>query len=135
MVDSFKDVRWRQRFENFERSYKLLDKYSRQEIKSELERAGIIQFFEMSFELAWKVVKDYLESVGYITKSPREAIKQAFQMDLIEDGHIWMDALSIRNLTAHTYDQVLAEKITKEIMNKYLPMLKQLYEKLLKEWS
>lgn len=133
MVDSFKDVRWRQRFENFERSYKLLEKYSHQEIKSELERAGIIHFFEMTFELAWKVVKDYLEFEGFMPTGPREAIKQAFQMELIEDGHVWMDALTIRNLTAHTYDEAVAEKMTKEIKDKYFPMLRKLYEKLLKE--
>jgi nucleotidyltransferase substrate binding protein (TIGR01987 family) len=86
-MDSLKDTRWRQRFENFERSYKLLKKYSNQEIKTELERAGIIRFFEMTFELAWKVLKDYLESQGYMVKSPREAIKQAFQIGLIAEGH------------------------------------------------
>jgi nucleotidyltransferase substrate binding protein (TIGR01987 family) len=75
-----------------------LEKYSNQEIKTELEKAGIIQFFEMTFELAWKVLKDYLESQGYMVKSPREAIKHAIQIGLIEEGHPWMDALSKRNL-------------------------------------
>ncbi|WP_294377501.1 nucleotidyltransferase substrate binding protein [uncultured Clostridium sp.] len=61
-----KEIRWKQRFENFEKTYKLLEKYSEQTITNELEKAGIIQFFEMAFELAWKVLKDYLESEGYI---------------------------------------------------------------------
>ncbi|WP_200086690.1 HI0074 family nucleotidyltransferase substrate-binding subunit [Salicibibacter cibi] len=64
-----------------------------------MERAGLIQLFEVTFELAWKVFKDYLEAEGYIMKSPRQTIKQAFQMGIIEDGHTWIDALSDRNLT------------------------------------
>lgn len=78
-MDNLKDIRWKQRFENFEKSYKLLKKYSNQAITTELERAGIIQFFGMSFELVWKVLKDYLESEEYVVKSPRETVKQAFR--------------------------------------------------------
>lgn len=64
------DSRWKQRFENFERSYKLLEKYANQTIDNELERAGIIQFFEMTFELSWKVLKDYLDSEGLNNVKP-----------------------------------------------------------------
>lgn len=132
-MENLKDIRWKQRFENFEKAYKLLEKYSKQEIKTELERAGIIQFFEMSFELAWKVLKDYLEAQGFIVKSPRDTIKQAFQIGLIEDGHVWIDALSNRNLTVHTYDETLADKMVKAVISIYFPQLKSMYEKLLKE--
>lgn len=133
MVDPLKDIRWKQRFENYEKSYLLLDKYSNQPITTELERAGIIQFFEMTFELAWKVLKDYLEAQGYVVKSPRETIKQAFQVELINDGHVWLDALAKRNLTTHTYDDALAEKLLNQIKGEYLPELKSLYQKLLGE--
>ena len=129
-MENLKEIRWKQRFENFDKSYKLLKKYSNQEITTELERAGIIQFFEMTFELAWKVLKDYLESEGYMVKSPRETVKQAFQIGLIDNGHIWIDALSNRNLTTHTYDEELATKMTSEILNAYLPELDKLYNKL-----
>ena len=132
-MENLKEIRWKQRFENFDKSYKLLKKYSSQEITTELERAGIIQFFEMTFELAWKVLKDYLESEGYMVKSPRETVKQAFQIGLIDNGHIWIDALSNRNLTTHTYDEELATKMTSEILNAYLPELDKLYNKLSKE--
>lgn len=79
-MKDLKEIRWKQRFENFNKSYTLLDRYSKREDLSELEQAGLIQFFEMTFELAWKVLKDYLESEGYIVKSPRETIKQDFKM-------------------------------------------------------
>ena len=132
-MENLKEIRWKQRFENFDKSYKLLEKYSNKPITTELERAGIIQFFEMTFELAWKVLKDYLESEGYIVKSPRETVKQAFQIGLIDNGHVWIDALSNRNLTTHTYDEELANKMTSEILNDHLPELEKMYDKLSKE--
>ncbi|MDD4029097.1 MAG: HI0074 family nucleotidyltransferase substrate-binding subunit, partial [Caldisericia bacterium] len=89
-----KELRWRQRFENFHKSYTLLDQYIQKPIETELERAGIVQFFETTFELSWKLMKDYLEAQGTIARSPREAIKLSFQCGLIDDGYVWIDALS-----------------------------------------
>lgn len=132
-MDNLKEIRWKQRFQNFEKSYVLLKKYSQANIETELERAGIIQFFEMTFELAWKVLKDYLESQGYVVKSPRETIKQSLQIGIIENGHVWLEALSNRNLTTHTYDEELAEKMSEEIINKYLVELDKMYKILLEE--
>ncbi|WP_291638015.1 nucleotidyltransferase substrate binding protein [Clostridium sp.] len=129
-MDNLKDIRWKQRFENFNKSYKLMEKYSKQQITSELEKAGIIQFFEMTFELACKVLKDYLEAEGYVVKSPREAIKQAFQIGLIDNGHVWIEALANRNLTTHTYDEMLADKMSKEIVELYFPELKKMNDRL-----
>lgn len=132
-MDEFKDIRWRQRFANFEKSYKLLKENIHKPIETELERAGIIQFFEVTFELSWKVMKDYLEAQELSVKSPREAIKQAYQIGLIDEGHIWIDALADRNLTVHTYDEKLAEKMINDIVKIYYPELKKLYDKLVKE--
>lgn len=123
-------MRWKQRFENYEKSFRVLEKYAQQPIHSELERAGIIQLFEMTFELAWKVLKDYLEAQGYLANSPREAIKLAFQIGVIEDGHTWLEALSNRNLTTHTYNDGLAEKLVAEIGQVYFVELRKLFEKL-----
>jgi len=133
-LDSQKNVRWRQRFDNFKKSYQLLEKYSSLELTSEIEKAGLIQFFEITFELAWKVLKDYLEAQGYMVKSPRETIKQAYQMEIIDDGHVWIEALSNRNLTTHTYDEQFTEKFVQDIQKVYFPLFKSLYEKLLEEY-
>lgn len=132
-MNQYKDVRWKQRFVNFEKSYKLLEKYIHTPIESELDRAGIIQLFEISFELSCKLMKDYLEAQELNVKSPRESIKQAFQIGLIDDGHIWIDGLADRNLTVHTYDEKLADKMVKDIANLYFPELKKLYNKMSKE--
>lgn len=133
-MDELKDIRWKQRFENFNKSYMLLEKYSQKSNLNELEQAGIIKFFEMTFEIAWKVLKDYLEKDGFMVKSPREAIKQAFQNDLINDGHIWIEALANRSLTIHTYDSELLSKMVKEIVDKYFPEIKMMHDKLENEY-
>ncbi|MEN0648171.1 nucleotidyltransferase substrate binding protein [Caldifermentibacillus hisashii] len=120
--------------DNFKKSYQLLEKYSSLELTSEIEKAGLIQFFEITFDLALKVLKDYLEAQGYIVKSPRETIKQAYQMEIIDEGHAWIEALSSRNQTTHTYDEQFTEKFVQDIQQVYFPLFKSLYEKLLEEY-
>jgi nucleotidyltransferase substrate binding protein (TIGR01987 family) len=126
-MNNLKDIRWHQRFENFERSYMLLKKSLQLETVSDVERAGIIQFFEMTFELSWKLIKDYLDSEGILVKSPREAIKHALQIELINGGDVWLMALSDRNLTVHTYDEAKALAVENMIRNTYFLKLEELY--------
>lgn len=80
------------------------------------------------------MLKDYLEAQRYIVKSPRETIKQAYQMEVIDDGHVWIEALSSRNLTTHAYDKQFTEKFVQDIQQVYFPLFKSLYEKLLEEY-
>ncbi len=81
----------------------------------------------MSFDLSWKLLKDYLTEEGFEIKTPRQAIKQAFQSEVIEDGRKWLEALEDRNLTSHTYDEETAVKVIKEIRENYFFILTQLY--------
>lgn len=125
-----KNIRWKQRFENYKKSLDHLEKAVVIESMNDIEKAGLIQFFEVSFELSWKVLKDYLESEGYQVKSPRESIKQAFQNELITDGTRWLEALEKRNLASHTYDDSILEELQDLICHSYFPLMKQLREKL-----
>lgn len=96
-----------------------------------IEKAGMIQFFEICFELSWKVLKDYLGAQGFADlKYPREIIKKAFEVELIEDGEKWLEALQNRNLTAHTYDEKIANQVVKSIRLRYYPELLKMYELL-----
>lgn len=117
------DVRWRQRFMHFQKAFRLLEQTLQIEQLSDAERAGLIQFFEMSFELGWKVLKDYLETEGFKIVSPRDAIKQAFQSGLLDDGHVWLEALTDRNLTVHTYEEKIALAVERKIRVAYFPAL------------
>ncbi len=124
------DIRWRQRFQNYEKAFLLLERALSITAPSEVERGGIIQFYEMTFELAWKLMKDYLELQGYTVSSPRDAIKQAFQATILEEGQLWMDALSDRNQTTQTYDENKAIEVTAKIKSHYFPVLQQLYKRM-----
>jgi nucleotidyltransferase substrate binding protein (TIGR01987 family) len=124
------DTRWVQRFTNFERTFLLLQDALTIASPSVVERAGIIQFFELTFELSWKVLKDYEESEGIVVKTPREAIKQGFQMGLISRGHAWISALQDRNLMTHTYNERTAIAVEISIRNDYFPLLAELYQTL-----
>ena len=124
-----KDIRYKQRFENFEKSFLKLQEALDILEPSDIEKAGIIQYFEISFELSWKLMKDYLLYLGYDVNSPRESIKRAFAIGLIDDGEEWLNALIDRNLTVHTYDQEQADEIYQKIANVYFNLLQNLYNK------
>ncbi|MFC2130997.1 nucleotidyltransferase substrate binding protein [Bacteroidota bacterium] len=121
------DIRWEHRFNNFEKTYLLLENSLKIKSPNKTEKAGIIQFYEMSFELSWNLLKDYLEEEGYNLKSPRAAIKQAFSSGIIKDGHLWIEALEDRNLMSHTYDEEIANNVIESINTKYYPALRELF--------
>lgn len=121
------DVRWRQRFDQFDKSFALLESAMTIEKMTVIERAGLIQFFEMAFEQSWKLLKDYQEAEGFTITSPRQAIKQAYQSGFIADGHAWINALEDRNLTTHTYNEQTADIVEQKIRNAYFPLLKSLH--------
>lgn len=121
------DTRWKQRYQQFSNAFKLLELSLQITQPSVVERAGIIQFFEMAFELSWKLLKDYQEAEGFQINSPRNAIKQAFQSELVTDGHQWIQALEDRNLTTHTYNEVTAQLVEQKIRGDYFALLAALH--------
>ena len=123
------DARWKQRFQNFEKAFLFLEKsVSEKENYTPLESAGLVQAFEFTFELAWKTIKDFLYDQGIETRYPREAIKEGFRTQLIEDGHAWMEMLEKRNELSHTYNESVAAQSVKIIKNSYYPALTQVYK-------
>lgn len=124
------DIRWQQRFHNYEKAFLLLERALTIAAPTEVERGGIIQFYKMAFKLAWKFMKDYLEHQDYTVNSPRDAIKLAFQANILTDGQLWMDALSDRNLTTHTYEEIKAIEVVAKIKSDYFPALQQLHRRM-----
>ena len=121
------DIRWKQRYANFSVAVRNLEASLRLEEPDIFQRAGMIQFFEMSFELAWKTLKDYLEYQGVQeVKSPRAVIKKAFEIGILQDGETWLRGLEDRNMTAHTYDETSAREVEGLIRERYFPLLESL---------
>lgn len=131
------DIRWKQRFQNFDRAFVLL----RQALENgpaalnQLEKEGVIQRFEYSFELAWKTAKDYLEESGIVfpTVTPRQVLKDAFAAKVLADGQVWIDMLDHRNLLSHTYNFASFEVAVEAIAARYLPAMAALHEFLQQE--
>lgn len=124
------DIRWKQRFSNFNKAFIQLTEFIEKKELNKFEIQGLIQCFEYTFELAWKTMKDYLEQEGFDVKSPRSTIQTAFQIQLITDGHTWIDALEKRNLMAHTYDEEKAAEAEALIRKEYFIVIKELCSKL-----
>lgn len=130
-MEEAKVLRWRQRFQNLDRAFgQLTSAVDRISELSDLEKEGLVQRFEYTFELSWKTLKDYLASNGVDAKFPREVVKQAFHYDIIENGDIWMDMLEKRNLIAHTYNEENFKLAVSAIVSSYYPALKQLHNHL-----
>lgn len=125
-------VRFQQRLSNFQKSFGLLQRTLEKSQLTEIERGGLIHFFEVTFELAWKCLGDYLEDEGFTLTSPKQIIRQAFQSQIIEDGEAWLQALEDRNLTTHTYDEAKSIEVEKTIRTQYFALLKKLYDRFLK---
>ena len=102
------------------------------DVLSDLEREGVIQRFEYTFELAWNTLKDRLEYDGVVltTVTPRNVIREAFQARLIEDGKTWIDMLTDRNLMSHTYDSAKFEQVIRNIICRYLAVLEEMHARL-----
>lgn len=133
------DVRWEQRFSNFLKaltklkesveyiklhcsdSEELFDE-SGNYVLDELLKEGLIQRFEYTHELAWKVMKDYAEYQGNNSVGgSRDAVREAFQLKLVSNGAVWMEMIESRNKTSHTYNQATADEIFAKILEDYFP--------------
>ena len=125
-----KDIRWIQRFTNYRNALIKLSQavsivagqQNAQADVDSLMKEGLIQRFEYTHELAWKVMKDYAEYQGYTeVRGLRDAFRQALQMGIIDDAG-WMESIEDRNLTSHNYDEEVTEEVYQAIVHKYYPL-------------
>lgn len=119
------DVRWRQRLHSFRKAFRGLSDaaaLARERELSDLEQQGLIQAFEFTHELAWKTLKDFLESKGVSNiYGSKVATREAFATGLIDDGDVWMAMIESRNQTSHSYNEDLADEIATSILTRYVP--------------
>lgn len=132
------DIRWIQRFSNYRKALHRLGQAvdivtgqaDWEEEIDDLLKEGLIQRFEYTHELAWKVMKDYAEYQGYTdVKGSRDALRKALEMGLIDDSR-WMESIEDRNLTSRYYDKIVMEKICNNILQVYYPLFKEIEKKL-----
>jgi len=128
------DIRWHQRLQNFHDAFCELDEavcLSNERGLSKLEEQGLIQAFEYTYELAWKVVKDFYQYQGESDiQGSRDAIRMAFERGLIADGNAWLEMITSRTLTSHAYNRETARLIADQIVTIYHAHLRALLSKL-----
>ncbi|AJF06590.1 HI0074 family nucleotidyltransferase substrate-binding subunit [Geoalkalibacter subterraneus] len=124
-----KDIRWQQRFANYEKAYLRLEEAINQENLNELERNGLIQRFEFTLDLAWKVLKDFLQEKGFVFKpSPKDTLRMAQQGEYISYAQELIDGLEIRNELSHDYSGEKFERSEKILREQTFVALKKLYQ-------
>lgn len=129
-----KDIRWIQRFSNFNKAFGQLERFTEADDLNEMEKQGLIKAFEYTYELSWKTLQDLLKDKGYVdVVGPRPVIEQSFSDGYISDGNGWMRMHKSRNMTSHTYDEQTAEEILENIRSEYFYLLKDLRDKLKQE--
>jgi nucleotidyltransferase substrate binding protein (TIGR01987 family) len=133
------DIRWQQRFANYKKALAQLKdavELSKHRALSQLEKQGVIQAFEFTHELAWNVLKDYLQDQGYQNiKGSKDATREAFKVELIADGEEWMAMIQSRNASSHTYDEQTAEQLVTVIIRDYFPLFEALQTEMSKYLS
>ena len=127
------DIRWKQRFNNYLKAFQTLVEavelaHSRE--LSKLEQQGLIQSFEFTHELAWNVLKDYLEDKGIMGLiGSKDATRAAVKNGLLEQGEDWMEMIEARNQTSHTYDPHIAQAVVDDILERFYPAFESMAKK------
>jgi nucleotidyltransferase substrate binding protein (TIGR01987 family) len=133
------DIRWIQRFSNLKKALSNLDeavKLSEERELTKLEKQGLIQSFEYTYELAWNTIRDFYSSKGEGDfQGSRDAFRLAFERGLIEDGQVFMNMIKSRQLSSHTYNEETADDIYQDIVNHYFCAFQELVERLQQEQS
>ncbi|MCS6904022.1 MAG: nucleotidyltransferase substrate binding protein [Bacteroidia bacterium] len=125
------EVRWKQRFQNYEKALGQLKRFLQNEVLNELETQGLIKCFEYTYELAWNTMKDFLYYQGITNiAGSRDAIRQAFHYGLISNGEMWMQMVEDRILTVHTYNENMARSVEIRIRDKYFFLFEQFSQKM-----
>ena len=126
--------RWEQRLDSYHKALERLAEIvgaSKKRALNEFERDGLVQRFEFTHELSWKLMKAYAEYQGFDgIGGSRDATRKAFEMSLISDGQSWMDMIKSRNETSHNYDGSMADDVVDSIINRFYPLLAEFYQKM-----
>ena len=126
--------RWEQRLESYHKALSRLAEIvnaSKLRALNDFERDGLVQRFELTHELSWKLMKAYAEYQGYDgIGGSRDATRKAFEMNLIPDGQIWMDMIKSRNDISHNYDDEIATDVVDNILNVFYLELVSFYCKM-----
>ncbi len=124
-----KEASWHQRLENFGRALACLELACDQESYSDLELAGLVQMFEVSRELCWKSLGDFLSREGLNTKSPRAMVRTAFEAGYLAEEEMLglLEAIEAGKLFAYTNSESGASEVQRLIEQQFRPALRSVH--------
>ena len=127
------DEKFTKRYESFKNSLSSLSEARERDMTDSFVLSGTSAKFSITFDLAWKVMKDilvqYYAITGFVAGSPREVLRESFQVNLIE-GDEWMEMLKVRNLLAHDYDGIIVKNSCQTIVDVYITKFEEFQEKV-----
>lgn len=119
------DEKFSRRFASFCNSLEALAEARQRDMADSFVLSGTSAKFSITFDLAWKVMKDiliqYYAITGFVAGSPREVLKESFKAELISDDR-WMDMLKVRNELAHDYDCEIVKTHCNTIIEIYIDL-------------
>ena len=124
------NIRWLQRLEHFETAVAKLADACKRDSYSELEMAGVIQFFVFSQELAWNTLKDLLYVEGIEARTPRAVWREAHAAGFVDDIDTALSTIAFRNELSHRYSEAMARRALERIRADYAPLLTDILAKL-----
>ena len=129
--------RWEQKLTSYHRALNRLAEVVNEMDKRQLndfEADGLVQRFEFTFELAWKLIKSYAEFQGTDKEimGSRDAVRWAFENHLISDSATWIEMIKRRNDTLHNYDEDTAAEVVMKVKSSYFHAFVVLYDKMKK---
>ncbi len=132
------DEKFYRRYESFTNSLAALEEVRQRDLTDSFVMSGAGAKFNITFDLAWKVMKDIVIEdyavVDFPKGSPREVLRKAFEFELISDDG-WLDMLRDRNNLTHDYDGTVVKEICKKLLESYLELFEEFRETVEKKYN
>lgn len=115
----------------------LKDIYNYEEPYENVVLTGLVALYEICFEQAWKAMKELLDNNGApkaMNESPKMILKTAYQMGMIQQEDLWLEALQSRNNVTHAYNKLIALDIVHSAKALYYNMFVELKNEIEENW-
>jgi nucleotidyltransferase substrate binding protein (TIGR01987 family) len=124
-----KQIRFKQRFSNFEKAYLRLNEFLKEDTEHDIvSRTALVHAFEFTFDLSWKSMKDLLEwKDGIEVSGPSAVLQEAYEQKYFKDTGPWAAALDMRNNASHVYNEDTAVPVEKFIRLQFKSLISDLY--------
>ena len=121
------------RYNSFKNSLASLEEAKGKDKDDSFVLSGTAMKFNLTFDLAWKLMSDIIRDEHKITDyaigSPKETLRKAKSLGIIDDD-IWLNMLDDRNNLTHDYDYLIVTEKFDDIVEKYIEVFKKFKSKV-----